>query len=54
MANAVETLNVALNSPAKEPGVNGLVLANGHVGQVRDGIKLVILDKVETIFFQHQ
>jgi hypothetical protein len=45
MTDAIETLDVALNSPAKQPSVHRLVLADGHVGKVSNGVKFVILEK---------
>jgi len=41
--DAVEALDVALDGPAEEPRVHGLVLSDRHVRQVRDGVELVVL-----------
>jgi hypothetical protein len=47
--DAVETLDVALDGPAEESGVHRLVLADRHVGQVRDRVELVV-QKLKTFF----
>ncbi len=46
MPDAVEALDVALDGPAEEPRINGLVLSNRHVRQVRDGVELVVLPEL--------
>ena len=40
--DAIKALDVALDSPAEEPGINRLVVTQVVVGQFADGLKLVV------------
>ena len=42
MPDAVQALDVTLDSTPEQSGVHGLVVADGHVRQVRDGVELVV------------
>ena len=42
MPDAVQALDVTLDRTPEQSGVHGLVVADGHVRQVRDGVELVV------------